>query len=53
MVHGGEVHADVETEEEHELDQEAGVDQDVGDARPHPDCDTGGWCPIQSIGKAK
>ena len=42
LVHGGEVHADVEGEEEHELDEEAGVDEDVGDARAESDEDTGG-----------
>ena len=42
LVHGGEVHADVEGEEEHQLDQEAGVDEDVGEAGAEPDQDTGG-----------
>ena len=47
LVHGGEVHADVEGEEEHELDEEAGVDEDVGDASADPDSHTGGGASIQ------
>ena len=31
LIHGGEIHTSVETDEEHQLDQEAGVDEDVGD----------------------
>ena len=42
MVHGGEIHASVQRYEEHELDEEAGVDEDVGDARAESDEDTGG-----------
>ena len=37
LVHGGEVDPDVEGEEEHELHEEAGVDQDVGHAGADPD----------------
>ena len=51
LVHGREIHTDVEAQEEHELDQEAGVDEDVGDARTHPDGDAGGGCLIQRIWK--
>ena len=47
LVHGGEVHANVEGEEEHELDEEAGVDEDVGDAGADPDGHTGGGAPVQ------
>ena len=47
LVHGGQVHADVEGEEEHELDEEAGVDEDVGDAGADPDGHTGGGAPVQ------
>ena len=31
LIHGGEIHTSVETDEEHQLDQETGVDEDVGD----------------------
>ena len=37
LVHGGEVDPDVEGKEEHELHEEAGVDQDVGHAGADPD----------------
>ena len=46
LVHGGEVDPDVEGEEEHELDEEAGVDEDVGDARADPDGHTGGGAAV-------
>ena len=42
LVHGGQVHASVQRNEEHELHEEAGVDEDVGDARAEPDQDTRG-----------
>ena len=41
LIHGGEIHTSVETDEEHQLDQEAGVDEDVGDPGAEPDHDTG------------
>ena len=42
LVHGGQVHASVQRNEEHELHEEAGVDEDVGDARADSDQDTRG-----------
>ena len=44
LVHGGEVDAGVEGDEEHQLDEEAGVDEDVGEAgaEPHEDAGRGG-----------
>ena len=53
LVHGGEVHADVEGEEEHQLDQEAGVDEDVGEASADPDGHTGGGAAVQGEGEAE
>ena len=47
LVHGGEIHTNVERQEEHQLDQEAGVDEDVGDAGADPDGHTGGGAPVQ------
>ena len=51
LVHGGEVHPDVEGEEEHQLDEEAGVDEDVGEAGADPDGNTGGGAPVQGEGE--
>ena len=42
LVHGGQVHTNVKGEQEHKLHEEAGVDEDVGDARAEPDQDTRG-----------
>ena len=53
LIHGGEVDADVEGQEEHELDEEAGVDEDVGDARADPHGDTGGGAAVQGVGEPK
>ena len=44
LVHGREIHTDVEAQEEHELDQEAGVDEDVGDPGTDSDGDARSWC---------
>ena len=43
MIHGREIHTSVETDEEHKLDQEAGVDEDVGDPGADSDSDARGW----------
>ena len=53
LVHGGEVDADVEREEEHELDQEAGVDQHVGHPGADSDGDAGGAGPVQRVREAE
>lgn len=42
LVHGGEVDPGVEGDEEHQLDEEAGVDEDVGEAGAESDEDAGG-----------
>ena len=42
LVHGGEVDTGVEGDEEHQLDEEAGVDEDVGEAGAESDEDAGG-----------
>ena len=42
LVHGGQIDTGVEGDEEHELDQEAGVDEDIGDAGAESDHDTVG-----------
>ena len=51
LVHGGQVHTDVKGEQEHELHEEAGVDEDVGDACADPDGDTGGGAAVQGVGE--
>ena len=51
LVHGGQVDTGVEGDEEHELDQEAGVDEDIGDAGAHSYGHTGRRSPLQSIGE--
>ena len=53
LIHGGEIHTSVETDEEHQLDQEAGVDEDVGDPGADSDGDARGWWSWQCIWESK
>ena len=53
LVHGGEVDADIEGKEEHQLDEEAGVDEDVGEAGADPDGNTGGGAAVQGEREAQ
>ena len=53
LVHGGQVHTNVKGEQEHELHEEAGVDEDVGDAGADPDGNAGGVSSCQSVGETQ
>ena len=47
LVEDRKIHPGVERDEEHLLDQDGGVDEDVGDAGADPDGNTGGGGAIQ------
>lgn len=51
LVHGGEVDPGVEGDEEHQLDEEAGVDEDVGEAGADPNGNAGGGAAVQGEGE--
>ena len=53
LVHGGEVDPGVEGDEEDQLHQEGGVDEDVGQTGPHPDCHAGCVTSLKGIGEPK
>ena len=53
LVHGGQVDPGVEGDEEDLLDQEGGVDEDIGEARAEPDGHTGGDGLVQGVDEAK